>query len=219
MILPQNTIFWDLNSTNVDDLYPMRNEAKHIHAFQVPENGYIRIMISLITINSEDETLQGYFSEKPLGLPLFFGNSMVNPFVIRKNYMYDELYYGNKASIFKIYDTSYTDFDDTPFVYSKREDNTIVAQMNTTNPEHPDQTPVRKMFEIASRLQLPSGKTYYVNLTNLQNSDKTYKLMFSTDDSVNSTMPNPCPDNYKCSDGSNMFSNFRYPSSNTPGWS
>ena len=221
MILPQNSIFYDLNAINKDNLYPMRGTANHIHAFQVPSEKYIDIKISQVTINSQDGILQGYFSDQPMGQRLFYGNTNVNPFVIKKNYSFNEINTGNHGSIFRIYSKDYI-FDDKNIVYSKFENstNSIVSEISSPDPNFQSYTPVKQIVDVATRLIVNPNQTYYVNLTNRQVKDITYKFLIDDETNPSVMDDTKCINNYQVSDESNLYPHFRYPSrNNVGGWS
>lgn len=219
MILPQNTSYFTFDDNTKNGIYHMNPLETHIHEFLVPKDGFIKIGIAIITMNCEDETLKGYFSDKPMGQQLFYGNSMVNLFSIKKNFSYDELYSGSNGSVFTIYDSTYK-FDDSPVIKANRYNgtNTICAEQNEPDPLCLSKTPMKKILEVSSRLILDSGPTYYVMLKNLQNKEKEYRYMTSILDNPEDQMDNECINNYKVSDKSNMYPHFRYPSNNRPGW-
>lgn len=219
MILPQNTSYFKFDDNTKNGIYHMNPMETHIHEFNVPPNGFIKIGVAVITMNCEDETLQGYFSDKPLGQQLFYGNSKVNLFSIKKNYSYDEMYYGSNGTVFTIYDSKYI-IDDTPIIKSYRanQTNTIYSETNEPDPLKPSYTPMNKILEVSSRLILDSGPIYYIMLKNLQNKEKEYRYVTSINDTEQDTMDNECINNYKVSDKSDMYPHFRYPSDNRLGW-
>lgn len=219
MILPQNTIFYDLGSQTNNNLYQMRCLANHIHAFQVTSKQYLLIKISMVTIGNQDGVLHGYFSDTPMGQNVFYGNTNVSPFIIKKNYANNEAYTGNHGSIFRIYSNDY-DFSNGVVVSAQSSNpvNMITSYITGPDPDKPSYTPVKQIIEVASRLILTPDKTYYVNLQNRQNKDLIYKLVFDVDTPC-AQMPKECIKNYQVSDESNMYPHFRYPSNGQNGWS
>lgn len=217
-VLPQNTIFYDVGIQNKDYLYPMLPQADHVHAFQVPSKGKIQISIALTEINCEDFTLQGYFSDTILGQSLFPNLDYVNPFYVRKNYSYDTMYYASQSSNYVIYDDEYV-FPKTNILSAEIvANNKIQAYISGPNPSAPSYTPVNEINDAVNRLILSSSKIYYVNLKNLQNKAKSYKLTFSNGSNANSSPPNECLKTVEESDTSNIYNKFRYPSQNRPSW-
>lgn len=216
--LPQNTIFYDENSRSAEGFYQMVPLATHIFEFTIPQDSFIKIGIAITSVDCEDLSMYGWFTKRPLDDALFYMDSGMNPFYIKKNYSYDELYAGNHGSKFTLFDKNFK-FPESNILYTKLvTGSSIESEMKTYDDKHPSMTPVKDIVHESHRLLVDNNQTFFLNLRNLQNRIKNYRILFSTDgDACNAFEDlDRMPSNYRESDGSKMFSNFRYPSDNRP---
>lgn len=221
--LPQNTVLVEPSQQTRDGFYELGPEETQIFVFSVPPKKYIKLGIAIISVDCEDLSMTGWFSRKPLDIPMFPYHSGLNPFYVRKNYSYDEMYAGSNGTKLTIYDKDYvTPFPDGVTDYRLQAGGDIIDATLQYSGNTPSQPSMRPLIDKTQELVIDNNQEFYFfNVRNLQNKAKSFRLLTSTtqpdcdphqdlDSHTNAT------NEYIKKNVGDFASSFRYPSQNRP---